>query len=90
MITLHHREVTEMRSNYEKYKDIMCDILSLGPIDVERAAYKESETWSSLTHLILIERLEKEFNCIFSREDIISFQSYYKGVDVLKKKGLID
>lgn len=79
-----------MKSNYDKYKDIMCEVLSLSPIDVEWAAYKESEAWSSLTHLILIERLEKEFECVFSREDIISFQSYDKGVDILKNKGLID
>ena len=78
-----------MKSGYEKYKSVMCDVLSLSPNDVEQAAYKASENWSSLTHLILIDRLEEEFGCTFTRVEIISFQSYEKGLSILREKGLL-
>ena len=79
-----------MNSKYDRYRGIMCDVLSLNTADVEQATYKSSENWSSLTHLILIDRLEEEFDCMFTREEILSFQSYEKGLSILKTKGLLD
>lgn len=75
---------------YEQYKDIMCRFLSLQPDEVILAEYKGSEEWSSLNHLMIIDELEKQFNCNFSRSDILGFQTFNDGLRILKEKGVLD
>lgn len=80
----------KLKSNYDRYKEIMCDVLSLNVADVEEAAYKKTENWFSLTHLILIDRLEREFELVFSKEEILLFQSFEMGISILTSKGVLD
>ena len=76
-------------SSIEKYRAIFTKILDITS-SIEEAEYKYSENWSSLNHIVLISEIEDEFDVVFSPEEIIEFQSYQKGLEILKRKNVIE
>ncbi len=44
--------------------------------------------WNSVEHFAFISELEKEFNIVFEREDVIAMTSYSAAVDILRKYGV--
>lgn len=74
-------------SNKEKYDAI---IKSVFKIEANQAIDEDMNRdnysyWDSLAHLTLITALEDEFNIMFETEDILSFDSYKKGIKIIEK-----
>lgn len=74
-------------TNLEKYDKAFLD--SLGGVtealsDLDRQSILE---WDSVGHMQLITALEEAFGITFDTEDIIDFDSYERGKNILAKYG---
>ncbi len=72
---------------YEKYKKIFADALEVSISDVEELHYNDGG-WDSVGHMSLITLLEEEYKIEFESEDIVSFNSFKEGIQILKKYGI--
>tara|TARA_B110000037_G_scaffold213623_1_gene268346 strand:- start:650 stop:889 length:240 start_codon:yes stop_codon:yes gene_type:complete len=73
-------------SNTEKYKKIFIESLDFDEkLFKEELKYQEIEEWDSIGHMGLISALEDEFSITLDTEDIVSYDSYEKGIEILKK-----
>ena len=59
-------------------------------LDVEEAQladlkYQDVPAWDSVGHMGLISELEDAFDIQFETDDIVDFNSYAKGIELLKK-----
>lgn len=52
--------------------------------EIRGMRFQETEGWDSIGHMNLISRLEDTFDIMFDTEDIIGFDSFEKGVEILK------
>jgi len=68
-----------------KYNVIFIELFSISIDDVEGLTYQGVSAWDSIGHMQLISRIEDEFDIMFDTNDIIDFNSYYKGIEILKK-----
>ena len=76
-------------SNIEKYKDIFVQVLGVSPEMLnESFTFKEVEQWDSVAHLSLISELEDAFDILFDSDDILHYESYLNGIEILKKYGV--
>ena len=73
----------------EKYNRVFVEIFGLKqnflPENVTRNGIKD---WDSIGHISLITKLEDEYDILFDTEDILKFNSYLTGIDILKKYGV--
>ena len=73
-------------SNTEKYKKIFIESLDFDEkLFKKELKYQEIEEWDSIGHMGLISALEDEFSITLDTEDIVSYDSYEKGIEILKK-----
>jgi len=73
-------------SNKEKYKKIFIESLDFNEkLFKEELKYQEIEEWDSIGHMGLVSALEDEFSITFETDDIIAYNSYKKGLEILKK-----
>lgn len=71
-------------SNIEKYKNAFATGLEVTVDQVEGLKYQEIETWDSVGHMSLISAIEDAFDIMMDTDDIIDFNSYEKGMEILK------
>lgn len=71
-------------NNKERYDRIIAEVFELGdtPIDesMERA---KTPKWDSLVHLTLVAAIEDEFDIMLDTEDILSLNSYARGLEIV-------
>lgn len=73
-------------SNLEKYIEAFVNSLVVSKDQVnENLSYQGVENWDSVGHMSLIGELEDTFDIMFDTDDIIDFNSYSKGIEILKK-----
>lgn len=73
-------------SNLEKYIEAFVNSLEINKDQVnENLSYQGVENWDSVGHMSLIGELEDTFDIMFDTDDIIDFNSYSKGIEILKK-----
>lgn len=72
-------------TNAEKYTKVFMDLFALGKEDVEKLHYQDIKEWDSVGHMTLISTLEDTFDIMMDTDDIIDFDSYVKGKEILKK-----
>ena len=72
--------------NLEKYNKIFCETFELKKEQLAGLQYQGVELWDSVGHMNLIAALEDEFDIMFESDDIIDFNSYEKGKEILKSK----
>ena len=73
-------------SNKQKYQDIFIKSLSInGNKFDENIKYNEIPEWDSIGHMTLISGLEEEFDISMETDDIVDFNSFKKGIEILKK-----
>jgi|APSaa5957512535_1039671.scaffolds.fasta_scaffold290715_2 acyl carrier protein len=63
----------------EKIREIFMEILKIDDLK-PNSSLNKTENWDSLNHLIIMSRLENEFNVKFTAKDIeqlISFENIY-------------
>ena len=74
-----------MSENAKKYLEIFMDVLNVSEEDVKGLKYQSIETWDSVGHMALIAAIEDTFDLMLDTDDIIDFESYDKGMEILEK-----
>lgn len=72
-------------TNLEKYNNAFVEALEVKIEDVEGLEYQEIETWDSVGHMSLMAAIEDAFDIMLDTDDIIDFNSYVSGKEILKK-----
>ncbi len=72
-------------SNLEKYDEVFMESLSVGKDELSGLSYQSIPAWDSVGHMDLVAELEDAFEITLETDDIIDFNSYEKGKEILKK-----
>ena len=73
-------------SSLEKYNDAFISTFEIAEDQVEQLKYQDIPEWDSVGHMTLIAALEDAFDIMMDTEDIIDFNSYEKGKEILSKE----
>lgn len=72
--------------NSETYVGAFVEVFGVHPEELNADfSVSRVKKWNSLNHIQLISLLEEKFNIFFDGEDIIEFDSFEKGKEILKK-----
>ncbi len=77
-------------SNLEKYNNAFCVAFGISEDKLPGLEYQQIETWDSVGHMGLIAELEDAFDIMMETDDIIDFNSYEKGKEILAKNYQIE
>lgn len=72
-------------SNLEKYTNVFVETFSVSAEEAESLKYQEIEEWDSVGHMGLISAIEDAFDIMMDTDDIIDFNSFEKGKEILAK-----
>lgn len=72
-------------TNKEKYVNAFVESLEISADQLEGLKYQEIEAWDSVGHMGLIAAIEDAFDIMMDTDDIIDFNSFEKGIELLKK-----
>ena len=75
-------------TNIEKYNQVFMAIFGVRERDLKKLTYQGVDSWDSVGHMELITKLEETFTILIETDDILDFNSYSKGFDVLTKYGI--
>lgn len=73
-------------SNIEKYNNAFMETFEITEDLLEGLKYQDIPAWDSVGHMTLISALEDSFDIMFDTDDIIDFNSYEKGKEILSKE----
>lgn len=71
-------------SNYEKYVKIFRETFSVSEQEAVKLEYQGVPEWDSVGHMGLIATIEDEFDIMMDTDDIIDFDSFEKGKEILQ------
>ena len=75
-----------MHPSREKYNNAFYEAFDLDKgTDLSEIAYQSIDEWDSIGHMTLMSELEDNFNITISTEDLIQFESYKQGVEILER-----
>ena len=78
-------------NNKIKYKNSFAESLNVKLDTVkEDLKYNEIPEWDSIGHMTLISKLEEEFNISMETDDIVSFDSFKKGIEILEQNNKVN
>ncbi|MCX6246942.1 MAG: acyl carrier protein [Bacteroidetes bacterium] len=72
-------------TNIEKYKQVFITLFGVKEKELQKLNYQGVDAWDSVGHMGLIAGLEETFNIMIETDDIIGFNSYLKGYEILSK-----
>jgi len=72
-------------SNLEKYTNVFVETFSVSVEEAQSLKYQDIEAWDSVGHMGLISALEDAFDIMMDTDDIIDFNSFEKGKEILGK-----
>ena len=72
-------------TNIEKYQNAFIESFNLKIEEVANASVQTVDTWDSIGQMSLIAVMEDSFGIEFQADDVIGFDSYEKGIQLLKK-----
>lgn len=72
-------------TNLEKYNNAFMETFEIAEDKLAGLKYQDIEAWDSVGHMSLIGRLEDTFDIMMDTDDIIDFNSYEKGKELLAK-----
>ncbi|MEI7660931.1 MAG: acyl carrier protein [Bacteroidota bacterium] len=75
-------------TDIEKYNQTFVAIFGVKEQDLKKLTYQGIDAWDSVGHMSLVTGLEDTFDIMFETDDIIDFNSYLKGFDLLSKYGI--
>lgn len=76
-------------SNLEKYNAIFADTFNVDEASLGADFTSEAvDCWDSIGHMNLLAAIEEEFDVMLEDDDLMSFQSYEAGKEILKKYGV--
>lgn len=73
-------------SNLEKYNKAFMETFEITEDQLAGLKYQDIEAWDSVGHMGLIAALEDAFDIMMDTDDIIDFNSYEKGKELLSKE----
>ena len=72
------------------YQDAFVEAFELDDkSSLEDLKYQSIDEWDSIGHMALMAELENSFGITIKTEDLIEFESYKQGVDILKRYDII-
>ena len=72
------------------YQDAFVEAFELDDkSSLENLKYQSIDEWDSIGHMALMAELETNFGITIKTEDLIEFESYKQGVDILKRYDII-
>jgi len=72
-------------TNLEKYINAFVETMQIEPGEVEGIEYQTILAWDSVGHMELISAIEEVFDIMMDTDDIIDFNSFEKGKEILAK-----
>ena len=73
-------------SNLEKYKEAFIKALEIEKSKFnDKIKYNEIPEWDSIGHMSLMSELEEKFSITIDTDDIVDFESFKKGKEILGK-----
>lgn len=72
-------------TNKEKYEEAFKKVFQVEEGQLSGLTYQSITEWDSVGHMELISELEEAFDIMFETDDIIDFDSFEKGKELLKK-----
>ena len=72
-------------TNKEKYNNVFVENLDVTEDQLANLKYQDVPTWDSVGHMGLVSELEDAFDIQFETDDIVDFNSYAKGMEILAK-----
>ena len=75
-------------TNIEKYRQVFLTLFGVNEKELPKLTYQGVDAWDSVGHMELIAGLEETFNIMFETDDIIDFNSFLKGHEILSKYGI--
>ena len=75
-------------TNKEKYDNVFIENLDVKEEQLAALKYQDVPTWDSVGHMGLVSELEDAFDIQFETDDIVDFNSYQKGMEILAKYGV--
>jgi len=72
-------------TNLEKYNAAFIESFGITADQLPGLVYQGVENWDSVGHMQLIAALEDAFDIMFDTDDIIDFNSYEKGKELMAK-----
>ena len=76
-------------SNMQLYTRAFVEVFEKNEAEVINLNYQGIEEWDSVGHMKLITLLEETFDIMFEVEDIIDFESFQKGIELLAKYNIV-
>lgn len=73
-------------TNLEKYNNAFITTFEITENQLAGLKYQDIEAWDSVGHMGLIAALEDAFDIMMDTDDIIDFNSYEKGKEILSKE----
>jgi acyl carrier protein len=73
-------------SNIDIYRSIFIESLDIDEKDFkENLKYNDIPEWDSIGHMTLMSAIEEKFNITLETDDVVDFDSFKKGIELLKK-----
>lgn len=72
-------------TNLEKYNQAFIETFEIEEAQLEGLKYQDIVAWDSVGHMSLMAALEDAFDIMMDTDDIIDFNSYEKGKEILSK-----
>ena len=72
-------------TNIEKYNKSFIEVFEISEETLAGLKYQDIAAWDSVGHMNLIAAIEDSFDVMFDTDDIIDFNSYEKGMEILSK-----
>ncbi len=72
-------------NNLEKYNEVFTSTFEIQETELNGLKYQDITAWDSVGHMSLIAALEDTFGIMMDTDDIIDFNSYEKGKEILAK-----
>ena len=72
-------------TNLEKYNNAFFESFNIKEQELADLTYQGIPSWDSVGHMNIIAALEETFDIMIDTDDIVDFNSYEKGKEILKK-----
>lgn len=72
-------------TNIEKYTKVFAETFGMDEDKVAQLHYQDIDAWDSVGHMGLVSALEEAFDIMMDTDDIIDFNSFEKGRELLEK-----
>ena len=72
-------------TDIEKYRQVFITLFGVKEKELQKLTYQGVDAWDSVGHMGLITELEETFDILIETDDIIDFNSYLRGYEILSK-----